>query len=45
MALAAFPNVLSSVPGNNMMTHSHLFGDLVPSAGLQGNMQACIHNE
>jgi len=46
-AVAALPEVLSSIPSNHMVAHNHLECDLVPSSGLQTYMQAenCIHNK
>ena len=45
-ALAALPEVLSSIPSNHMVAHNHLYWDLVPSSGVQAYMQTehCIHN-
>ena len=33
-ALAALPEVLSSIPNNYMMAHNHLSWDLTPSSGV-----------
>jgi hypothetical protein len=32
-ALAALPEVLSSIPSNHVVAHNHLYWDLVPSSG------------
>jgi hypothetical protein len=33
-ALTALPEVLSSIPSNHMVAHSHLYWDLLPSSGM-----------
>jgi hypothetical protein len=33
-ALAAFPEVLSSIPSNHVVAHNHLKWDLMPSSGV-----------
>jgi hypothetical protein len=33
-AVAALPEVLSSVPSNHMVAHHHLYWDLMPSSGV-----------
>ena len=33
-ALTALPEVMSSIPGNHMVTHNHLYWDLMPSSGV-----------
>jgi len=38
-ALAALPEVLSSIPSNHMVVHNHLQWDLVPSSGLQASLK------
>ena len=38
-ALAALPEVLSSVPTNHMVAHNHLQQDLMPSSGMHMYMQ------
>jgi len=30
----ALPEVLSSIPSNHMVAHSHLYWDLMPSSGV-----------
>ncbi|EGV98795.1 hypothetical protein I79_010587 [Cricetulus griseus] len=42
-ALTVLPEVLSSIPGNHMVTHNHLERDLAPSAGMWA--EDCIHNK
>jgi hypothetical protein len=39
-ALAALPEVLSSIPSNHMVAHNHLQRDLMPSSGMQVCMQS-----
>ena len=43
MALAALPEVLSSIPSHHMVAHSHLYQDLVPSSIVLA--EHCIHNK
>jgi hypothetical protein len=38
-ALAALPEILSSIPNNHMLAHNHLSWDLMPSPGIQVYMQ------
>jgi hypothetical protein len=42
-ALAALPEVLSSIASNHMVAHNHLYCDLVPSSGMQMYMKIHIH--
>ena len=42
-ALVTLPEVLSSIPSNNIVAYNHI--DLVPYSGVRAHMQAkhCIH--
>jgi hypothetical protein len=42
-ALAALPEVLSSIPRNHMVAHNHLYCDLMPSPGVSEVQQQCTH--
>ena len=42
-ALAALPEVRSSIPSNHMVAYNHLKGDLMPSSGLWICMQQNTH--
>jgi hypothetical protein len=37
--LSALSQVLSLIPNNHMVTHNHLYWDLVPSSGIQVYIQ------
>ena len=41
-ALAALPEVLSSVPSNYMVTHNHLLWDLMPSSGVSEDSDSVV---
>jgi hypothetical protein len=41
-ALAALPEVLSSVPSNHMMTHNYLQWDLMPSSGVSEESDSVV---
>jgi len=42
----ALPEVLSSIPGNHMVAHNHLWGDPVPSSGVsEDSYSVLIYNK
>ena len=43
-ALTAFPEVLSSIPSNYMVTHNHLSWDLMPPSGMCEDWDSVPYN-
>jgi hypothetical protein len=41
-ALAALPEVLSSIPSNHMVAHNHLEWDLMPSSGVSEDSDSVL---
>jgi hypothetical protein len=41
-ALTALPEVLSSIPSNNMVAHNHLLWDLMPSSGVSEDSDSVL---
>ena len=44
-ALAALPKVLSSNPSNHMVTHNHLYQDLMLSSGVSEDSYSIFINK
>jgi hypothetical protein len=41
-ALAALPEVLSSIPSNHMVAHNYLYWDLIPSSGVSEDSNSVL---
>ena len=41
-ALTTLPEVLSSIPSDHMVTHNHLYWDLMPSSGVSGDSYSVL---